>query len=69
MTQHDHHMTSQARVSVEEAARILGVSVDAIRKRIERGTIRSEKVDKTRYVFLDGDMADHDDGRTRPDTD
>jgi excisionase family DNA binding protein len=69
MTQHDTDMTSHPRVSVEEAAKILGVSVDAIRKRIERGTIRSEKVNKTRYVFLDGDMTDHDDNRTRHDTD
>ncbi len=68
MTQHDSNMTSPTRVSVEEAAKILDVSVDAIRKRIERGTIRSEKIDKTRYVFLDGDMSDHDDNRTRHDT-
>jgi excisionase family DNA binding protein len=70
MTHQDHNMTSSStvRVTVEEAAKLLDVSVDAIRKRIERGTLRSEKVDKTRYVLLDGvmthqdtDMTDHHD--------
>src|SRR4051812_2952881 len=69
MTQHDTDMISHTRVSVEEAAKRLDVSVDAIRKRIERGTIRSEKINKTRYVFLDDDMTNHDDNRTRHDTD
>jgi excisionase family DNA binding protein len=70
MTHQDHNMTSSSavRVTVEEAAKLLDVSVDAIRKRIERGTLRSEKVDKTRYVLLAGvmphqdtDMTDHHD--------
>ena len=62
MTQQDHNMTSSStmRVTVEEAAKLLDVSVDAIRKRIERGTLRSEKIEKTRYVLLDGVMINQD---------
>jgi len=42
------------RVTQREAAEILGVSVEAIRKRIKRGTLPSEKgEDGRRYVFLD----------------
>ncbi len=55
-------MTEPLRVTVEDAARLLGVTVDAVRKRIERGSLRSEKVGTTRYVLLDPD-------RTKPDTD
>jgi excisionase family DNA binding protein len=58
MTCQDSDMTSLStvRVTVEEAAKLLDVSVDAVRKRIERGTLRSEKIEKTRYVLLDGVM-------------
>jgi hypothetical protein len=42
------------RVTQREAAEILGVSVEAIRKRIKRGTLPSEKgEDGRRYVCLD----------------
>ncbi len=34
---------SRQRVSVDEAARVLGLTVDAVRKRIQRGTIEYEK--------------------------
>jgi len=60
------HATNQAadmpgsvRVSVEAAARRLGLSENAIRKRIERGTLKSEKIDGVRYVVLDTDMSEH----------
>jgi excisionase family DNA binding protein len=56
------------RVTVEDAARLMGLSVDAVRKRIERGTLRSVKAGKTRYVLLDGDRTQQDDGRTRQDS-
>lgn len=71
MTQHDTDMSASiTRVTVEDAAQILGVSVDAIRKRIERGTLRSERSGKTRYVLLeDADMTEHDSARTRHDSD
>jgi|SRR5215217_3538636 len=66
MNRHDFDMTSPStvRVTVEEAAKLLDVSVDAIRKRIERGTLRSEKVEKTRYVLLDGVMTQQDSDMT-----
>src|SRR5215208_2223203 len=64
MTRQDDDMTTAGHVSVEEAARLLDVSVDAVRKRIERGTLRSEKVGKTRYVFLDVVMTQHDSDMT-----
>jgi hypothetical protein len=42
------------RVSVYEAAKVLGVTVDAIRKRAPRGTIRHERDDNGRvWVLLD----------------
>src|SRR5215217_65192 len=67
MTRQDYDTTSSGHVTVEEAARLLDVSVDAVKKRIERGTLRSEKVHKTRYVFLDDVMTQHDADRTRQD--
>jgi excisionase family DNA binding protein len=71
MTQHDtDRSASNKRVTVEDAAQILGVSVDAIRKRIERGTLESKRLGKTRYVLLDDtDMTDQDTIRTRHDSD
>ncbi len=42
------------RVTMREAAEILGVSVEAIRKRVQRKTIPSDKgEDGRRYVYLD----------------
>jgi hypothetical protein len=46
-------------VTVEEAARILGLSGNAVRKRLERGTLKSEKVAGIRYILLDADMSQH----------
>jgi hypothetical protein len=52
---------STARVSVQEAADRLGTTVDAIRKRVQRGTIANEKDPDGRvWILLDAD-------RTRPD--
>jgi hypothetical protein len=49
--------TGESRVSVYEAAEILGVTVDAIRKRITRDTIPHEKDDDGRvWVILDTDQ-------------
>jgi hypothetical protein len=48
------------RVTLREAADILGVSKEAVRKRVIRGTLRSDKgEDGRRYVYLDagGDEA------------
>ncbi len=41
--------------TVNEAAEILGVGSEAIRKRISRGTLHSEMEDGVRYVWLDDD--------------
>jgi excisionase family DNA binding protein len=48
------------RYTVPEAAKVLGIGTDAVRKRIARGTIRHEKGDDGRvYVYLD---TGHDEG-------
>src|SRR5215208_1872840 len=52
-------MPGGVRATVEDAAKLLGLSENAIRKRIERGTLRSEKIDGVRYVVLDADMSQH----------
>jgi excisionase family DNA binding protein len=53
-------MSESIRLTVDEAAKLLGTSANALRKRIERGTIQSEKVDGVRYVLLsDRDIPQH----------
>ena len=47
------------RVPVEEAAKILGITDNAVRKRIERGTLRSVRDGDVRYVLLETDMPRH----------
>jgi hypothetical protein len=49
--------TSRQRVSVDQAARTLGLSVDAVRKRVQRGTIPYEK-DRTGRVKIILDTID-----------
>jgi excisionase family DNA binding protein len=50
------------RVTVGEAAALLGISKEAVRMRIRRGTLRSEKTDDRVYVWLDDDLnVDQDD--------
>ena len=49
--------TSRQRVSVDQAARTLGLSVDAVRKRVQRGTIPYEK-DRTGRVTIILDTID-----------
>ncbi len=48
---------------VGEAARELGISTDAVRKRVSRGSLRSEKTDGSVRVWLDsgGTETGHDD--------
>ena len=42
------------RVTVQEAARLLSISQDAVRQRIRRGSMKHDKDDKGRvYVYLD----------------
>ena len=48
--------SSHRRVTVPEAARILGISPEAVRARIQRGTLVKDKdADGTVYVQLDAD--------------
>jgi hypothetical protein len=48
---------SSNRVSVYQAAEVMGVTVDAIRKRVSRGTIAHEKGEDGRvWVILDDDQ-------------
>jgi len=49
---------------VKEAAQVLGVGTDAVRKRVQRDTITHERVDGTVYVWLDEDEPRHDIGVT-----
>jgi len=46
---------------LRDAADVLGLTVDAVRKRVKRGTLESEKdADGRLYVFLDtGQESDH----------
>jgi hypothetical protein len=45
---------ADTRLTLRQAAAVLGVSESAIRKRLERGTLRSDKgLDGRRYVYLD----------------
>jgi hypothetical protein len=68
MTQRDNGGTREAkgrnRYTVTEAAQILGVGTDAIRKRIQRDTIEHERINGTVYVWLDTDEPRHDVGGT-----
>jgi excisionase family DNA binding protein len=68
MTERSTERSSQRRdarrVSVGEAAALLGVSKDAVRMRIRRGTLRAEKAEGRVYVWLTEDLnadlnADH----------
>ena len=47
------------RVTVAEAAAILGVSVDVVRKRLQRGTLAGEKQGRTWLVTLRQDATGH----------
>jgi hypothetical protein len=50
---------ARQRVTVDQAATILGISTDAVRKRARRGTLESEKdANGTVYVWVDGGAPD-----------
>jgi hypothetical protein len=48
------------RYTVTEAARIMDVGTDAVRKRIQRNTIKHERINGTVYVWLDTDEPERD---------
>jgi len=53
------------RVPVKEAARLLGISPEAVRSRLYRGTLDKETgTDGTVYVRLHADQLQHDDEQT-----
>jgi excisionase family DNA binding protein len=53
-----------AKTTVDEAARILGIKEESVRKRVRRGTMRFEKcVDGRLYVYLDNTEAVRDGNR------
>ncbi len=67
-------------VTIAEAARVLGLSTDAVRKRLHRGTLAGEKIGETWRVFLEAETVEEpaqdrpdpssrepDSDRTRPD--
>jgi hypothetical protein len=63
----DNGQAEQRHYTVHEAAALLGLSVEAVRKRAERGKLASIKgEDGTRYILLDSDQTraglrpDHD---------
>lgn len=57
---------SKEGVDISEAAKILGISVEATRKRLQRGSLQGYKVDDRWYIVLDvQDMK----SRTRPEED
>jgi hypothetical protein len=56
MPEHATDTPPTRRVPVEEAAKVLGITANAVRKRLERGTLRSERDGDARYVILDDDM-------------
>jgi chromosome segregation ATPase len=62
----DRPQTSRQRVTVAQAAEILGVTVEAVRGRIKRGTLDHERTDKSVFVLLETDQP-YD--RPRPDID
>ena len=61
--------TNDQRLTVPEAAEALGISPEAVRARIHRGTLRKEKApDGTVYVRLNGDRSQPNGDDTRDKT-
>lgn len=62
----DQSQTGRRRLTVAEASEIPGVTVEAVRGRIKRGTLEHERTGKGVFVLL---PADQSTDRPRPDTD
>jgi len=56
-TNQAHPNDTQTKVTVTEAAQLLGLSAEAVRSRVQRGTLKSTKEKGTVYVLLDADQA------------
>ena len=67
----DQSQTGRRRLTVAEASEVLGVTVEAVRGRIKRGTLEHERDSGTVYVLLDADQPPTGqqpaDDQTRPD--
>ena len=61
----DQSQTGRRRLTVAEASEVLGVTVEAVRGRIKRGTLDHERTEKGVFVFLEADQSTD---RTRPET-
>ena len=57
------------RLTVSEAADELGISAEAVRSRLKRGTLRSVKDGATVYVLLENDQSRPDTAQTPPEPD
>ncbi len=56
-----HHVCNLYRLTVAQAAERLGITQDAVRQRIRRGTIEHDKDENGRvYVYLDPTHTEHD---------
>jgi hypothetical protein len=53
----DQSQTGRQRRTVAEASEILGVTVEAVRGRIKRGTLDHERTDMGVFVLLDTDQS------------
>jgi hypothetical protein len=62
----DQSQTGRQRLTVAEASEVLGITVEAVRGRIKRGTLDHERTEKGVFVFL---QADQSTDRPRPDND
>jgi hypothetical protein len=68
VTEHRGERRTERRVHLSEAAVLLGVSKDAVRMRVKRGTLRSEKGDDGRVYVWVNDNPDDDQNTVHPET-
>ena len=55
MSEHRGERRGEQRVHISDAAELLGISKDAVRMRIRRGTLHSEKENDRVYVWVNVD--------------
>jgi DNA-binding transcriptional regulator PaaX len=60
--------TTKQRYNVRDAAEVLGISPEAVRTRLSRGTLDSEREGRRVYVLLEPDLTRHDKDRTSDQT-
>jgi seryl-tRNA synthetase len=66
-TGHATSQKSEQRYSIPEAAKLLGLTEEAVRQRVKRGTLDSTKVDGSLFVLLDAERyADRSSDRSKP---